>query len=68
MEATYTNQKFEDEETFPKYANIPDCDDLDGGEKLACHWSLAVRRLDDDDADAWKQDHLNKVSFHPIGA
>lgn len=64
VEATYSSQNFEDVDTASTKPGILTCQNLDGGEKLACLWNRAVRRMVSSDADAMKQEYLNQVSTH----
>ena len=61
VQATYDSQSFEDVETSHKHTGILECKHLSGGEKLACLWNQAVRRVTGDDSDVAKQQHFNKV-------
>lgn len=64
VQATYTSQTFEDVDASQKPTETLECDRMNGGEKLACLWNRAVRRMTSSDSDVAKQEHLNEVSLY----
>lgn len=60
VEATYPNQDFGDRAPVPD-SKVSDCNDLDGGERLACRWDNVVASTLQGN-DSLKQDRLYEVS------